>query len=118
MTRELFLNKIKEAKTFVNTARESMLLKRSISLGNKHHKFPSGAVNLVICMEELSELQKEVSKLLRNKGDKIALTEEIADVLIGMEYVKIITGIEEEDINRAINVKLDRLEERDKDLED
>lgn len=116
MKREIFLNKFNKADSHVDKKRLKKLLKRSIHLGDRLHKNNSGTLNMIICMEELSELQKEISKYLRHKGDKVALTEEIADVCISLEYIKLITGIDQDDINKAINIKLDRLEERDKDL--
>ena len=60
-------------------------------------------------MEELSELQKEISKELRGKGDKVNVLEELADVQIVIYYVKKILGISNEDIEKAISVKIDRL---------
>lgn len=60
-------------------------------------------------MEELSELAKEISKELRDKGDKISIIEELADVQLGVWYVQEICGIHTDDLNMAINVKVDRL---------
>lgn len=70
---------------------------------------PRGHRNLIIVMEELSELAKEISKELRDKGDKISITEELADVQLGVWYVQEICDIHTDDLNRAINVKVDRL---------
>ena len=42
----------------------------------------------IIAMEELSELQKEISKFLRDKGDSDHLAEEVADVEIMIEQLK------------------------------
>ena len=64
---------------------------------------------IIIAMEELSELQKEISKELRGKGDKVNVLEELADVQIVIYYVKKILGISNEDIEKAISVKIDRL---------
>lgn len=44
--------------------------------------------DLVVAMEELSELQKEISKALRDKADTNHITEEIADVEIVIEKLK------------------------------
>ena len=66
-------------------------------------------IHLIIAMEELSELQKEISKELRGKGDKVNVLEELADVQIVIYYVKKILGISNEDIEKAISVKIDRL---------
>lgn len=44
-------------------------------------------INLVHDMEELAELQKEISKMLRSKGNKDNLTNEIVDVLISIDDI-------------------------------
>ena len=43
---------------------------------------------MVIVMEECSELQKEISKIIREKGNLENLAEEIADVEIMIEQLK------------------------------
>lgn len=66
---------------------------------------------VIMVFEEMAELQKELSKFLRGNwiGDNIA--EEIADVEIMLEQMKLLFGIEElVDINKKY--KLKRLAER------
>lgn len=70
-----------------------------------------GTRNLVIVMEELAELQQQISKYLRGKEDRLGLIEEVADVIMGLDYVKIICNISDEEVNKAMNVKLQRLEQ-------
>ena len=60
---------------------------------------------LLIAMEELAELSQEVSKYLRGKGDYIGLLEELADVTIVIKHIKMILGIKDEDLNRAVCIK-------------
>ena len=67
---------------------------------------------LIITVEELSELQKEVTKQLRNEGKMENLVEEMADVYIVMEYIKLIFAINDEDIKTEIAFKIDRLMSR------
>lgn len=43
---------------------------------------------IVVAIEELSELQKELCKYLRGNGDLVHLAEEVADVTIVVEQVK------------------------------
>ena len=66
-------------------------------------------------MEELAELSVAISKCIRYP-DKIEtkqhVTEEIADVLIMIEQLKIILDIKEYEINSYKAYKLDRLEKR------
>lgn len=72
----------------------------------------NGSANLVIAMEECAELQQEISKYLRGKGDKLGLIEEIADVMLAMEWVKDICGIDDEELKKAMNVKLERMDKK------
>ena len=67
---------------------------------------------LVVTIEELSELQKEVTKQIRNEGKMENLVEEMADVYIVMEYLKLIFAINDEDIKTEIAFKIDRLMSR------
>ena len=70
---------------------------------------PRGHRNLIIVMEELAELAQEVSKELRGKGNVNALIEESADVLLGIRYIQEIVGITNDELNRAMAVKTERL---------
>ena len=67
---------------------------------------------LVISMEENAELSKAISKLYRNKPDLKNLAEEIADVLICIQYLMKGTGIKESDIQYWVDYKLKRCEKR------
>ena len=69
-----------------------------------------GTRNLVIVMEELAELQQQISKYLRGKGDMVGLTEELGDVYLSLRYVEFICGVNKSDIRKAMNVKIDRLQ--------
>ena len=62
-------------------------------------------------MEELSELTKEISKDVREKGDYYNLLEKLADIQLGIFYVREICSIEKEGIHRAMKIKMDRLNE-------
>lgn len=76
-------------------------------------------------MEECSELIKAISKLLRKDcfEDKTKaredllrdLTEEIADVYICLDYLQTIYHIQPKDIQKWIDLKQKRQEERDHD---
>ena len=66
-------------------------------------------------MEELSELSVAISKCLRYKDDIEArnnLVEEIADVLIMIDQLKIIMDIKDYELECYRQYKLERLERR------
>ena len=67
---------------------------------------------ILVCMEELSELIQAISKVERYPDEEIRkynLVEEIADVNIIVEYLKIIYDINNEDISEWADRKLSRL---------
>lgn len=68
-----------------------------------------GHRNLIIVMEELAELTKEISKWLRGKGDLDCVIEELADVQLGIWYTQQIVGVPDEEINKAMVVKMNRV---------
>ena len=63
-------------------------------------------------MEELAELAQEISKFLRGKGDFNGLLEELADVETMVYYLKAIVGITDDDIQKAMTVKIERLAQK------
>lgn len=69
-------------------------------------------MQLNVAIEEFSELIKEICKHKRGEDNRDNIIEEIADCSIMMEQLQIIFGIEDDDIIRIYNEKLDRLEER------
>ena len=110
MERERFIQEYKKASPSLNEEEIMNILRRSISSSLKEEPHnPRGHRNLIIANEELSELQKEVSKELRGKGDSTAILEELADVSLAMRYIKEVCGISDDALNKAINVKKDRL---------
>ncbi|SDX85740.1 nucleoside triphosphate pyrophosphohydrolase family protein [Tepidimicrobium xylanilyticum] len=66
---------------------------------------------ITMVFEEMAELQKELCKSLRGKENRIEIAEEIADVEIMLEQMKILFGIEE-GVERHKTLKLQRLEGR------
>jgi NTP pyrophosphatase (non-canonical NTP hydrolase) len=64
----------------------------------------------VVALEELSELQKEITKAMRGKGNTERMIEEIADVLIMIEQLKIIHNISDHEVEYTKDRKLQRLE--------
>ena len=63
----------------------------------------------IVAMEEMAELQKEVSKQLRGLGDRDGILEEIADVMIVLGNITSLQGITEDELKRAVEIKLERI---------
>ncbi len=91
-----------------NNERENKLTKLTEIIAMKHTE-----AGLIIAMEECSELVQALTKLKRGSTKKIDnLSEEIADVLICIEWVKRIYGVSELDVNHWIDFKISRCNER------
>lgn len=70
---------------------------------------------LLVCMEEPAELIQAISKAERYPNDEKRtdeLIEEIADVLICIEYLKMIYDIDQSKVEMWINRKLKRISKR------
>lgn len=70
---------------------------------------------LLVCMEEPAELIQAISKAERYPNDEKRtdeLIEEIADVLICIEYLKMIYDIDQSNVEMWINRKLKRISKR------
>lgn len=65
-------------------------------------------VQLVVAIEELSELQKELCKDLRGKGKRENIIEEIADVSIMLEQLYLIYNIENYEVDEMFDKKIER----------
>ena len=63
---------------------------------------------LAVAIEELSEVQKEICKLVRDKGDLDHLAEEIADATIVLEQLRLFFVIGDE-VDKQMDAKLLRL---------
>ena len=112
MKREIFKQLFELASTVIDKKRRKYLQKKTLDPSPIDIGEP-GTRNLIIVMEELSELSQQVSKYLRGKRDTLGLIEEVGDVYLALDYVKSICHISEDQINKAMNVKLDRLENTD-----
>ena len=110
MNREKFISQLNTAEKDIDKAWIMDVLKKSID-PNLYNGNPRGHRNLIIVMEELSELIKEISKQLRGKGDTYSILEKLADVQLGIYYIQEICGISNVDLYKAINIKMRRLEE-------
>lgn len=104
MNRQEFKIRFKDASDNVDRNRLKMLIKRNIESQDDKNNL------LIIVMEEFAELTQQISKVLRNRKDRQCLIEEIADTTLMLEVLKKICEIKGWEVNKAINVKMDRLE--------
>lgn len=60
----------------------------------------------IVMIEEMAELQKELTKFLRGKGDFDHLCEEISHVYISLEMIMSVHGVTKNDIQAKIDEKI------------
>lgn len=70
-----------------------------------------GDTQLIVAVEELSECQKEICKVLRVDGDLEHLAEEVADATIMLEQVRLMFDINDATC-RHMDAKIERLKKR------
>ena len=64
----------------------------------------------IVAIEELSECQKEICKVLRDDGNMDHLAEEIADATIVLEQIRMIFGLNDL-VCRKMDEKVQRLDD-------
>ena len=69
-------------------------------------------IQTVVAIEELSELQKELTKYIRGKGNRDNLIEEVADVLVMIAQIQLMYYIPDDEVDKVMRFKLNRLKER------
>ena len=105
MDRKKFLEEINKANNTVDDKYFNDVLSKCLKPLSLNK---DGTYNLVVCMEELAELQKEISKCLRGERDSVGLLEELADAYLSIKCVQTVCNISDDDFYRAVNVKLNR----------
>lgn len=68
----------------------------------------NGQDQLVVALEELSELQKELCKHLRKKGKRESIIEELADVYIMAEQIGLYFNVTDDEIQKVVDYKIKR----------
>jgi len=67
---------------------------------------------LVVVIEEMAELTKEISKWFRGEDNRDRLLDEYVDVLVMLEQLKNIFQFTDEEIDKHLEYKLSRIQER------
>lgn len=78
---------------------------------NDNVKYGDIEANKNICVEELSELTKEITKMNRGQGNYFHLLEEMADVKNILVSLQSIYDISDDELDAAQTIKIQRLEE-------
>ena len=63
---------------------------------------------IIVAMEELSELIKELAKHMRGNGNHENLQEEVCDCIIMIDQLKLMFKLDAYDIDEIINMKIKR----------
>lgn len=114
MDRDKFIKRLETASEEIDKDYYSTMMERII-IYNGYGNL-SQNTNLVIAMEEMAELSQEISRKLRGREtSNIGILEEMADVIICIDVLRRIFNISDSDLNKALNVKLDRFNKKIKD---
>ena len=100
MNRNRFIQGLKSDIQFSEKERQRIIR-------NSIKKYP-WKLKCTVAMDEFAELQQQVSKQIRGYGDKLGLLEEIADAYICLSFLESIFDVKPEDLQKAIDVKLQR----------
>ena len=104
MNKNKFKHAFKKASKKVN---KKKLYKEELRVQDKKPVYigKKGTRNLIIVMEELAELQEQLIMYLEGDGDKLLIVEEMADVYIGLDHIKLICDISDKKISKCKNKK-------------
>lgn len=109
MDRNEFTQKMEDPNTRILSLEEQgKLIDDSIAKCMDRYSRFVGYNNCEIVREELSELDIEISKAMRDKMDRMGLIEEMADVVAGLQYLMKIFNISQEELEKGISIKLNR----------
>lgn len=92
MDKQEFMTKFLDAKSLIDADRQYHLEANSID--NKPIDIGPGNRNLIIVMEECSELICELVKAQTGKVDRMSLIQELADVIMGFDYIKLLCHVD------------------------
>lgn len=83
----------------------------AIDIIKKSIKYDGNTKKQIIAIEEMAELQKELTKELRSESpfDFYGMLEEISDVYICLKALQLIFDISDADISDGIDIKLNRM---------
>lgn len=69
-------------------------------------------MQLNVAIEEMAELTKEICKYKRGAYNTLNIAEEMADCYIMLKQIEMIIGLDHNDIEDIMAMKIDRLERR------
>lgn len=96
---------------YLDKAKDNDLTERAFVYGQAVVKYGIDA-QIVVCIEELAELQKELCKALRSNCNSENLIDELADVQIMVEQMRLLFDSENNAVGDRIKFKIERLKKR------
>ena len=105
MNKDEFITEMAYKATPLTDKERESILDDSILLSDQDTK-------IIVAIEELSELQKELCKRYKGEGDIFCILEEMADCILVLKQLQKIFNISEESLSIAMDVKLNREKER------
>ena len=122
MNKSEFLSKLSQVNRPLSRKDIKAIISNAISVkwgGGEKSRFSNGEdEKLVIAMEELGELTQAISKFMRYGNNRTDVLEEMADVRVAMYTIQEIVGINDELLDNAVTVKLNRIKNRTQSLKE
>lgn len=113
MKREELAQRMLTASKSLDKRKMKRQIREHLGYNDNSREIPRAHTCLVVAVEELAELQQKITKYMRGYRDDMGLTEEMADVILSIVYISEICGVSFDDVYKALNVKLDRIEHMD-----
>ena len=113
LTAELVLERIKycylnQTSKYINIPEFEKAIKQRVPNLEQIIKVGTPEKQLIVAMEELSELIKELAKYMRGNGNEENLQEEVCDCIIMIDQLRLMFKLDAYDIDEIINMKIKR----------
>ena len=113
LTAELVLERIKycylnQTSKYINIPEFEKAIKQRVPDLEQIIKVGTPEKQIIVAMEELSELIKELAKYMRGNGNEENLQEEVCDCIIMIDQLRLMFKLDAYDIDEIINMKIKR----------
>lgn len=113
LTAENVLERIKycylnQTSKYINISEFEKAIKQRVPDLKQIIKVGTPEKQIIVAMEELSELIKELAKYMRGNGNEENLQEEVCDCIIMIDQLRLMFKLDAYDIDEIINMKIKR----------
>lgn len=99
---------LNQTSKYINRVEYEKAIKQRVPNLEQIIKVGTPEKQLIVAMEELSELIKELAKYMRGNGNHENLQEEVCDCIIMIDQLRLMFKLDAYDIDEIINMKIKR----------